>query len=189
MKLHLCNKYHLTLSSFLLSCLFAASLLAQQQQTNTGESPLFRGEQLLINGSYAAAADIFQMADGLDRNEGIVGASKAFFMMGNTQEAINIIEQVIEDDDYASYPLLSTQLAEVKRSIGQSAEAIEILSVLIEGQFEPPVRALVQYGSLLRFVGRKAEAGEYLDRAVQRTTMVWCLLRKMWLWWHWRVGY
>ena len=168
MKLHLCNKYHLTLSSFLLSCLFAASLLAQQQQTNTGESPLFRGEQLLINGSYAAAADIFQMADGLDRNEGIVGASKAFFMMGNTQEAINIIEQVIEDDDYASYPLLSTQLAEVKRSIGQSAEAIEILSVLIEGQFEPPVRALVQYGSLLRFVGRKAEAGEYLDRAVQR---------------------
>ena len=168
MKLHLCNKYHLTLSSLLLSCLFAAPLLAQQQQTNTGESPLFRGEQLLINGSYAAAADIFQMADGLDRNEGIVGASKAFFMMGNTQEAINIIEQVIEDDDYASYPLLSTQLAEVKRSIGQSAEAIEILSVLIEGQFEPPVRALVQYGSLLRFVGRKAEAGEYLDRAVQR---------------------
>ena len=152
----------------MLSCLFAASLLAQQQQTNTGESRLFRGEQLLINGSYAAAADIFQMADGLDRNEGIVGASKAFFMMGNTQEAINIIEQVIEDDDYASYPLLSTQLAEVKRSIGQSAEAIEILSVLIEGQFEPPVRALVQYGSLLRFVGRKAEAGEYLDRAVQR---------------------
>ena len=168
MKLHLCNKYHLTLSSLLLSCLFAAPLLAQQQQTNTGESPLFRGEQLLINGSYAAAADIFQMADGLDRNEGIVGASKAFFMMGNTQEAINIIEQVIEDDDYASYPLLTTQLAEVKRSIGQSAEAIEILSVLIEGQFEPPVRALVQYGSLLRFVGRKAEAGEYLDRAVQR---------------------
>ncbi|MED5413068.1 MAG: tetratricopeptide repeat protein [Pseudomonadota bacterium] len=168
MKLHLCNKYHLTLSSFLLSCLFVAPLLAQQQQTNTGESPLFRGEQLLINGSYAAAADIFQMADGLDRNEGIVGASKAFFMMGNTQEAINIIEQVIEDDDYASYPLLSTQLAEVKRSIGQSAEAIEIFSVLIEGQFEPPVRALVQYGSVLRFVGRKAEAAEYLDRAVQR---------------------
>ena len=148
--------------------MFVAPLLAQQQQTNTGESPLFRGEQLLINGSYAAAADIFQMADGLDRNEGIVGASKAFFMMGNTQEAINIIEQVIEDDDYASYPLLSTQLAEVKRSIGQSAEAIEIFSVLIEGQFEPPVRALVQYGSVLRFVGRKAEAEEYLDRAVQR---------------------
>ena len=168
MKLHLCNKYHLAFNSFLLSCLFAGPLLAQQQQTNTGESPLFRGEQLLINGSYAAAADIFQMADGLDRNEGIVGASKAFFMMGNTQEAINIIEQVIEDDDYASYPLLSTQLAEIKRSIGQSAEAIEILSVLIESQFEPPVRALVQYGSLLQFVGRKAEAAEYLDRAVQR---------------------
>ena len=82
MKLHLCNKYHLAFNSFLLSCLFAGPLLAQQQQTNTGESPLFRGEQLLINGSYAAAADIFQMADGLDRNEGIVGASKAFFMMG-----------------------------------------------------------------------------------------------------------
>ncbi len=163
-----CDKTLLTLNSFLLSCLLTGPVFAQQAQTNTGESPLFRGEELLINGSYAAAADIFQMADGLDRNEGIVGASRAFSMMGNTQEAINIAEEAIEDGDYASYPLISTQLAEVKRTIGESTEALEILATVIEAQFEPPVRTLVQYGSLLQYVGRKAEAAQYLDQAVQR---------------------
>ena len=60
---------------FLLASL-AFSVSAQDSgQTNTGESALFRGEQLLMTGSYAAATDIFQMADGLDRNEGLVGPS------------------------------------------------------------------------------------------------------------------
>lgn len=166
MNLNHCNKF-LTTVTAIFCCVFAAGISAQPQ-TNTGESPLFRGEQLLLNGSYAAAADIFQMADGLDRNEGIVGASKAFFMMGNTLEAINIAESVIEDDDFASYPLVSTQLAEIKRAIGQSSEAISILAEVVEGQFEPPVRTLVQYGSLLQLVGRKVEAQEVLDQAVQR---------------------
>jgi hypothetical protein len=87
-------------------------------QTGIDESPLFRGEQLLLNGSYAAAAEIFQMADGLDRNEGIVGASKALAMMGNYNEAMRICEAAIENGEYARFPLLSTQLAEVKRSVG-----------------------------------------------------------------------
>ncbi len=68
-------------------------------------------------------------------------------MMGNSSEAVNVIEQIIEDEDYASRPLVSTQLAEVKRSIGQSSEALTILSSVVDGQFEPPVRTLVQYGS------------------------------------------
>ncbi|MDD9895181.1 MAG: tetratricopeptide repeat protein, partial [Gammaproteobacteria bacterium] len=163
-----CNKCLLKLVAVLLSCVLVQPVFAQQPQTNTGDSPLYRGEQLLLNGSYAAAADIFQMADGLDRNEGVVGASKAFFMMGNTQQAINIAQEAIEDADYASYPLISTQLAEVKRALGQSTEALEILGVVIEGQFEPPVRTLVQYGSLLQLIGRKAEAADFLDRAIQR---------------------
>ena len=29
-------------------------------QTNTGETPLFRAEQLMLTGSYAAASDVFQ---------------------------------------------------------------------------------------------------------------------------------
>ena len=146
----------------------AIPVYSQELQDNTGQSPLFEGEQLLLSGSYAAAADIFQMADGLDRNEGIVGASRAFFMMGNSSEAVNVIEQIIEDEDYASRPLVSTQLAEVKRSIGQSSEALAILSSVVDGQLEPPVRTLVQYGSLLEFVGRKIEAEEALELAVQR---------------------
>ena len=146
----------------------ASSVYSQELQIGTGESPLFEGEQLMLNGSYAAAADTFQMADGLDRNEGIVGASRALFMMGNSVEAVSIAEQEIEDEDYASFPLVSTQLAEVKRSIGHSEEALAILSTVVDGQVEPPVRTLVQYGSLLKFLGRKTEAENVLDRAVQR---------------------
>ena len=68
--------------------ILAIPVYSQELQNNTGQSPLFEGEQLLLSGSYAAAADIFQMADGLDRNEGIVGASRAFFMMGNSSDCL-----------------------------------------------------------------------------------------------------
>ena len=159
---------HCVAAVFLLTSL-AFSVSAQDSgQTNTGESALFRGEQLLMTGSYAAATDIFQMADGLDRNEGLVGASKAFAMMGNYQEAMSVVESAIEDDEYASFPLLSTQLAEVKRAVGESKEALEILESVVAGLAEPPVRTLVQYGSLLDFVGQKQIAFSILDQAVQR---------------------
>ena len=161
-------KKYSTAAVFLLASL-AFSVSAQNSgQTNTGESPLFRGEQLLMTGSYAAATDIFQMADGLDRNEGLVGASKAFAMMGNYQEAMSVVESAIEGDEYASFPLLSTQLAEVKRAVGESKEALEILESVVAGLAEPPVRTLVQYGSLLDFVGQKQIAFSILDQAVQR---------------------
>jgi tetratricopeptide (TPR) repeat protein len=146
----------------------ALAQAVQSPQTNTGEAPLFRGEQLMLSGSYAAASDVFQMADGLDRNEGIVGASKAFAMMGNYVEAMRICESAITDNDYAAKPLISTQLAEVKRAVGLSVEALEILRVVVDELFEPPVRTLVQYGSLLKFVGQREAATEVLDQAVQR---------------------
>ncbi|MFB0988944.1 MAG: peptidase MA family metallohydrolase, partial [Gammaproteobacteria bacterium] len=159
---------HSAAAVFLLASL-AFSVSAQDfGQTNTGESALFRGEQLLMTGSYAAATDIFQMADGLDRNEGLVGASKAFAMMGNYQEAMSVVESAIEDDEYARYPLLSTQLAEVKRAVGESKEALEILESVVAGLAESPVRTLVQYGSLLDFVGQRQIAFSVLDQAVQR---------------------
>ena len=161
------RKYSTT-AVFLLAGL-ALNVSAQDSpQTNTGESPLFRGEQLLMTGSYAAATDIFQMADGLDRNEGLVGASKAFAMMGNYQEAMSVVEVAVEDDEYARFPLLSTQLAEVKRAVGESKEALEILESVVAGSAEPSVRTLVQYGSLLDFVGQKQIAFSILDQAVQR---------------------
>ena len=153
---------------FLLASLTLNVSAQNSPQTNTGESPLFRGEQLLMTGSYAAASDIFQMADGLDRNEGLVGASKAFAMMGNYQEAMSVVEDAIEDDEYARFPLLSTQLAEVKRAVGESKEALELLESVVAGLADPPVRSLVQYGSLLDFVGQKQIAFSILDQAVQR---------------------
>ncbi len=163
--------YKLRVTSFqalLVSSLLSGPLSAQELQADISGSPLFRGEQLLLSGSYAAAADIFQMTDGLDRNEGIVGASRAFFMMGNSAQAINVAEKFIEDSDYARFPLVSTQLAEVKRAIGRSSEALDILAMVVEEQFEPPVRTLVQYGSLLKLVGKRSEAEQVLDLAVQR---------------------
>ena len=45
----------------------AMPIYSQELQDNAGQSPLFEGEQLLLSGSYAAAPDIFQMADALDR--------------------------------------------------------------------------------------------------------------------------
>ena len=163
--------YKLRVTSFqalLVSLFLSVPLSAQELQADISGSPLFRGEQLLLSGSYAAAADIFQMTDGLDRNEGIVGASRAFFMMGNSAQAINVAEEFIEDSDYARFPLVSTQLAEVKRAIGRSSEALDILAMVVEEQFEPPVRTLVQYGSLLKLVGKRSEAEQVLDLAVQR---------------------
>lgn len=157
-----------TATVFLLASLAFTVSAQDSPQTNTGESPLFRGEQLLMTGSYAAASDIFQMADGLDRNEGLVGASKAFAMMGNYQEAMSVVEDAIEDDEYARFPLLSTQLAEVKRAVGESKEALEILESVVAGLADPPVRTLVQYGSLLDFVGQKQIAYSILDQSVQR---------------------
>ena len=151
----------LTIGAFI-----SPSLLAQDAAIS--ESPLFRGEQLLLTGSYSAASEIFQMADGLDRNEGIVGASKALALMGNYQEAIKICADAIENDEYARFPAISTQLAEVKRAVGESQQALTILKAVIDGSTEAPVRTLVQYGSLLQFVGQKAEAREFLEQAIER---------------------
>ena len=128
------------------------------------------------------------MADGLDLNEGIVGASRAFFMMGNSSEAINVTEQLIGEDAYADFPLVSTQLAEVKRAIGRATEALEILNAVVDGVAEPPVRTLVQYGSLLKFLGRRTEAEEVLNLAVQRYNNGLVSLPKMLPWWRLLVG-
>ncbi|MEM7347975.1 MAG: hypothetical protein AAF485_27395 [Chloroflexota bacterium] len=52
-----------------LSILASLSLVVVAQddvQDNSNDSALYRAEQLLLNGSYAAAAEMFQMADGLD---------------------------------------------------------------------------------------------------------------------------
>lgn len=147
----------------------SVSTLAQDTVIEPLESPLFRGEQLYQSGSFVAAIDVFKLADGLDRNEGVVGASRSYAMLGRYDEAIAICEELIAGGNYVDFPLVSTQLAEMKRTVGQSAEALAILSDLVDSDPQgAPVRALVQYGSLLRFVGQKARAAGYLEAAIQR---------------------
>lgn len=141
---------------------------AQDDQDQAGDSALFRAEQLLLSGSYAAAAEMFQMTDGLDRTDGLIGASRAYFMTGNYQQAESVVADAIEGDDYARFPLLSAQLAEIKRAVGESAEALAIFEAVMEGLPEPSVRTLVQYGSLLQFKGQRSDAYRILDMAVQR---------------------
>ena len=122
----------------------------------------------MLAGSYAAASEIFRQADGLDRIDGLIGASRALVMMGNYLEAENLVVEAIEGDAYADFPLLSTQLAEIKRMTGQSRAALDILQQAIGGNAEPPVRSLVQYGSLLKFTGQQEQWRPVLDRVVQR---------------------
>ncbi len=171
-------------ANLILRCAIASSLLlgstglqaqvsdinatSQVQANAINETPLFRGEQLFLAGSYAAASDVFQMADGLDRNEGIVGASRSLAMMGNYQEAIRLCEAVIGSAPKSDFPLISTQLADVKRTIGQSQEALSILEEIVSDVCEPPVRTLVQFGSLLSFVGEKEKASDILYQAIDR---------------------
>ena len=146
----------------------APVVLAQDVLSTSQDSALFRGEELMLAGSYAAASEIFRQADGLDRIDGLIGASRALVMMGNYLEAENLVAEAIEGDAYADFPLLSTQLAEIKRMTGQSRAALDILQQAIGGNAEPPVRSLVQFGSLLKFTGQQEQWRPVLDRVVQR---------------------
>ena len=143
-------------------------VLAQDALSTNQDSALYRGEELMLAGSYAAASEIFRQADGLDRIDGLIGASRALVMMGNYLEAENLVAEAIEGGAYADFPLLSTQLAEIKRMTGQSRAALDILQQAIGGNAEPPVRSLVQYGSLLKFTGQQEQWRQVLDRVVQR---------------------
>ncbi len=163
----LLNKRWASLVGAIVVALISNGLGAQDELLEANDSALYRGEQLLLNGSYAAASEMFQMADGLDRVDGLIGASKAYLMMGNFQDAQRVVEDAI-DDEYADSPLLSTQLAEVKRGLGLSQEALQILEAVVSGMGDAPVRTLVQYGSLLKFVGEKEAAFQILNQAVQR---------------------
>lgn len=145
----------------------ALTMPSLAQDIDTGNEPPFeRASALLQTGSYLAAADIFGRVDGIDEVRATLGESKALAMMGDYDEAMKVLEAEI--DDYADSPLLSTQLAEIKRLVGESAQALAILEAVVAGNTNAPVRSLVQFGSVLQFVGRKSEALAPLNRAVDR---------------------
>ncbi len=153
-----------------LCLLLQASLLAlpatAQEPIVQMQPALERAEELLQSGSYLAAIELFQRVDGLDEEAGLLGLSKALAQTGEYERAIEALEDAISD--YAASARLATQLAELKRATGQSAEALQILEAVVTGNTTPPVRALVQYGSLLQYTGRRDEARVQLEAAIGR---------------------
>tara|TARA_R110002167_G_scaffold29239_3_gene97776 strand:- start:83870 stop:86590 length:2721 start_codon:yes stop_codon:yes gene_type:complete len=143
----------------------SSPLYAQDALLGT-EPPLERGQQLLNAGSYIAAIDSFQRVNGFDEEAALLGLGRAYALTGQYEEGIALLEDEI--GAYAISPVLSTQLAELLRTTGQSARALDILEEVVSENTTPPVRALVQYGSLLQFVGRRDEAIAPLNAAIAR---------------------
>ena len=145
--------------------ILSSPLYAQDTLLGT-EPPLERGQQLLNAGSYVAAIDSFQRVNGFDEEAALLGLGRAYALTGQYEEGIALLEDEI--GAYAISPVLSTQLAELLRTTGQSARALDILEEVVSENTTPPVRALVQYGSLLQFVGRRDEAIAPLNAAIAR---------------------
>ena len=143
----------------------SSPLYAQDALLGT-EPPLERGQQLFNAGSYIAAIDSFQRVNGFDEEAALLGLGRAYALTGQYEEGIALLEDEI--GAYAISPVLSTQLAELLRTTGQSARALDILEEVVSENTTPPVRALVQYGSLLQFVGRRDEAIAPLNAAIAR---------------------
>src|SRR5690606_36756250 len=133
---------------------FAQDLDFSQSGPVALESPLERGQELFQSGSYLAAVELYRRASGLAEEEGLLGASRSLAMLAEYEEAITLLEDAIDDRTASS--TLSTQLAELKRAAGHSAEALQTLEAVVAGHTTPPVRSPGQYGSLLQFTGRSA---------------------------------
>lgn len=155
----------LSLCLLLQASLLVTPALAQEPIVQM-QPALERAEELLQSGSYLAAIELFQRVDSFDEEAALLGLSKALAQTGEYERAIEVLEDAISDN--AASARLATQLAELKRATGQSAEALQILEEVVTGNTTPPVRALVQYGSLLQFTGRRDEARVQLDAAIGR---------------------
>ncbi len=160
--------YRKAFCSIALCCVLIPALPPVFAQTDLAglESTFARANELAMRGSYIAAIDLYGLVTGIDRESALISSSRAHMLIGQLDEAERILEDAI--DDYAQSPVLSTQLAEVKMTRGQSAQALEILQEAVEGNREPPVRTLVQYGKALQFVGRKQDALAPLAAAAAR---------------------
>ena len=69
-------------------------------------SRLARARTLFLSGSYSAANEVYQQAFGLDREDGLVGASRSLAMVGNLKAAAAVIESDLSR--YEDFPLAAT---------------------------------------------------------------------------------
>jgi len=152
----------------LLLCLLPWSLSSAQDAGSDAET-LERAQDLHLRGSYRAAGELFTLVRGeFYREDVAIGRARAMAAMGEYDQAIALLRSTLGNDDPADQAPVATLLAELLRDTGQSAEAVSLLSAIIDGHSNPPLRTLVQYGDLLHFVGQRAEAVELFQRAHAR---------------------
>jgi cellulose synthase operon protein C len=128
---------------------------------------LSRGQELVLRGSYLAAIEAFNVvSDDFYHDQALLGLSQALIEIGQYEQAESRLRQAINDP--ADTPLLATQLAELLVKTGRSAEAVDLLSNIIEGQLNPPVRTLVQLGLALQLRGNREDAALHFNAALNR---------------------
>lgn len=161
------------IAAVLLGAVLATSVLlpghavAQDFTPPTALETLERGQQLLQQGSYLAAVEVFNnVRDEFYQEQAVLGVSRAFQAAGQYEQAIAALREHISDE--ADSPLLATQLAELYVMTGRSGDALTLLRQIVEEQMEPPVRSLVQYGRVLALRGERALAQQQFDAALAR---------------------
>jgi cellulose synthase operon protein C len=140
---------------------------AQAQAPLSAADNLARGNDLLLRGSYLAAVEAFSaVTEQVWREQAALGISRAYMFSGQYEQAMAAIRPLLRNP--ADAPAAATQMAELYRMTGQSAEAEEMLASVVQGQLNPPLRSLVQYGLVLDLRGKTAEAAEQYNAALAR---------------------
>ena len=141
--------------------------LAQDFTPPTALENLERGQLLLGRGSYLAAIEAFNnVRDDFYREQVALGISRAHQETGQYEQAIATLRPLIQNE--ADSPLLATRLAELYVMTGRSAESLAVLESIVDGQLEPPVRTLVQYGEVLALRGERERANAQFNAALAR---------------------
>jgi len=144
-----------------------APAIVYAQQELTAMDNLQRGNDLLLRGSYLAAIEAFTAVDDRAwREQAALGISRAYMLTGQYEQAMAAVRSYARNA--ADSPAAATQLAELYRMTGQSEEAEKLLATIVQGQLNPPVRTLVQYGLVLDLRGKTEEAAAQYNAALAR---------------------
>lgn len=159
-----------TLLVVLAASLFSVHSFAQQPTAGLNPSAqelLDRGQELLLRGSYLAAIEVYSRVDDdffLDQAQ--LGLSQAHMETGQYAQAEAVLQRAAQEP--ADHPELATRLAELYVKTGRSGEAEALLAAVIDGQLNPPVRTLVQYGLVLSLRGDRDAADVHFNAALAR---------------------
>lgn len=133
----------------------------------SAQESLERGHELMLRGSYLAAVEVFNMVnDDFYQTQAALGLSQAHMQTGQYAQAEAVLQRSI--DDPADSPELATSLAELYVMTGRSELAMSLLAEVVDGQLNPPVRTLVQYGLVQALRGEREGADVQFNSALAR---------------------